>query len=177
MYSPIMACNATTIIKVCRRPYSSDSVPLDNEPIAAPAKKHISMKCSSVASSHTTFHSDWMVVSLISESNTKRVHFSISMVLLPCIDDVYRFSSASVRFFAIMQAPCGWDKFRHSASDKFNVGSSSEGIAHQKSRSTAYLPNEKERNLCVDSQIRYTQNRIFSIYDENYLNPKLICHL
>lgn len=134
---PIIACNATTIIRVWRRPYSSLNVPLDKLPIAAPAKKHISMTLSIVASSHTTFHSDWIVESLISASKTKRLHFSIS---IPSVwFDVQPFCSRSVRFFAIEQAPYGCEILRQSASDKFFVDcSNSAGTAHQKSRSTAY---------------------------------------
>lgn len=130
----MVACNATTIISVWRRPYSSDKEPLDRLPMAAPAKKHISITCKSVESSQTTFHSDWIVVSLISLSNTKRVHFSNSIVSLgDGVNESYC-SSILVRFFAIVQAPFGWESRRHSDVDKFVAGT-----AHQNSRSTAYL--------------------------------------
>lgn len=136
VYSPIIACNATTIIRVCLRPYSSDNVPLERLPMAAPAKKHISMKCNIVESSQTTFHSDWIVRSLISESKANRVHFSNSFAPLWLDDNP--FWSRAVRFLAMVQAPSGWETFRQSDNDKFIVDSNSAGTAHQKSRSTAY---------------------------------------
>lgn len=133
-YIPIKACRATTIISVCRRPYSSDSVPLDRLPIAAPARKHISITFNSVASSHTTFHSDCMVASLLSLLNSKRVHFSIALALWLALMKWPYFKCCS-RSFTIEQAPFGWEISRHSLSEMFV--SMCGGIAHQKSRSIA----------------------------------------
>lgn len=131
-YIPIIACNATTIISVCRRPYSSDNVPLDRLPIAAPAKKHISITFNHIASSHTTFHSDCMVESLFSGANSNRVHFSksVAFTLSPM-----PYSKSCSTFFRIVQAPFGWEISRHVLSETFVL--MCEGIAHQKSRSIA----------------------------------------
>lgn len=136
--SPMTAWSATNNINECRRPYSSDMTPLLRLPVAAPPRKHISITLSIVALSHTTSHSDWMVVSLSAESNWKRSHLTISIVwLLLCVQLIRSLIVMPV-IFTISHAPNGCDKLRHSASviDIFVVSMWSGG-AHQKSRSTA----------------------------------------
>lgn len=143
---PTVACNATNIINECLRPYSSDRYPLVRLPIAAPAKKHVSIVLINALLSQTMLQSDCNVSPVSVGSKANFVHFtsgssdgffikrSMTSRELP---DIFEMSRT-------VQAPSGCEKFRHSAIDITSCKLS--GRSHQKSRSIVYEKETERRD-------------------------------